>query len=287
MESALGKPIGYLATAKCTLGPSEYLQLDPVIEEAASNFGAYFGMKEADHNLRLIAARISHDMVAPIVSIRNRVRFVTNQFMEMPHEETLRRLQDIALDAQTLLRLTQSISEFEGTPQPETPQPTDIYTDIVLKSVHDLRRAFNQSGTRQPVLDARNLESLPKLRLPQRALWQIVYNLLVNMAKYGEKGANARHPRIQVEATEDTYDLIFENWGEGIATDERDKIFEEGYRGRSGATRTVGTGLGLSVARHLARSQLNGDVVLASEKNPTQFRLRIPKKWDKQTGAQE
>jgi two-component system, OmpR family, sensor kinase len=49
--------------------------------------------------------------------------------------------------------------------------------------------------------------------------------------------------------------------GPGLADDERDAVFERFHRGRAGAAGPPGSGLGLSIARELARGW-NGDVTL-------------------------
>jgi two-component system, OmpR family, sensor kinase len=49
--------------------------------------------------------------------------------------------------------------------------------------------------------------------------------------------------------------------GPGVAEDERDAVFDRFHRGRAGATRPSGSGLGLSIARELARDW-DGEVTL-------------------------
>jgi signal transduction histidine kinase len=78
--------------------------------------------------------------------------------------------------------------------------------------------------------------------------------------------AGAR-PRIRVE-----------DQGQGVPEDERDRIFERFYRVQGPAYRhRAGTGLGLYVARELARRQ-GGDVVLewTSEGEGSRFALELP-----------
>ena len=63
-------------------------------------------------------------------------------------------------------------------------------------------------------------------------------------------------------------------WDEGnpINIEEREKIFEKGFRGKSGA-KIAGSGIGLALARDLAR-QLGGDLKLVV--NPSQFQNSLP-----------
>ncbi len=67
------------------------------------------------------------------------------------------------------------------------------------------------------------------------------------------------------------------NTGPEIAPDERDRIFDRFYRSDPARTRRVdGTGLGLSLAREIARAH-GGDLVLAASGNDeTVFALSLP-----------
>jgi signal transduction histidine kinase len=62
--------------------------------------------------------------------------------------------------------------------------------------------------------------------------------------------------------------------GPGVLPEERDAIFDRFRRG-TGATHDGGSGLGLPIARELAR-RMGGDVELVSAGGPTTFRLRLP-----------
>jgi signal transduction histidine kinase len=63
--------------------------------------------------------------------------------------------------------------------------------------------------------------------------------------------------------------------GPGVADDERRRIFEPGARGEAARSREGGAGLGLSLARRLARSA-GGDVAVASSSSGARFVLSLP-----------
>jgi signal transduction histidine kinase len=64
--------------------------------------------------------------------------------------------------------------------------------------------------------------------------------------------------------------------GPGVAHDERETIFEPGVRGRVGEAGGLdGAGLGLSLARRLARSA-GGDVEALTDLPGGRFLIRLP-----------
>ena len=94
---------------------------------------------------------------------------------------------------------------------------------------------------------------------------EIVANLLENAFRYSPPQSS-----IGIEVTEDGICI----WDEGIPIneEEREKIFEKGFRGESGS-KISGSGIGLALARDLAR-QLGGDLKLFV--NPSQFQNSLP-----------
>jgi signal transduction histidine kinase len=72
--------------------------------------------------------------------------------------------------------------------------------------------------------------------------------------------------------------FMVEDDGPGVAEDERDRIFEPGVRGSAAAGEEIGprgAGLGLSLARRLARAA-SGDVEVEPGQSGARFRVRLP-----------
>tara|TARA_Y100001968_G_C18869730_1_gene486630 strand:- start:33 stop:566 length:534 start_codon:yes stop_codon:yes gene_type:complete len=95
---------------------------------------------------------------------------------------------------------------------------------------------------------------------------EIVANLLENAFRYSPPQAS-----MGIELISNGICI----WDEGspINEDEREKIFEKGFRGESGS-KMSGSGIGLALARDLAR-QLGGDLRLVV--NPSKFKNSLPK----------
>ncbi|GMV99755.1 MAG: hypothetical protein AMXMBFR84_08940 [Candidatus Hydrogenedentota bacterium] len=102
---------------------------------------------------------------------------------------------------------------------------------------------------------------------------QVVQNLMSNAVKY-----NRKHGKIGVKLESNgTHTMLsVANTGPGIAEEDRPHIFDRFYRGDKARTRRVGAGLGLSLAREIARAH-NGDLLLIeSKEDRTVFQLTLP-----------
>jgi signal transduction histidine kinase len=99
----------------------------------------------------------------------------------------------------------------------------------------------------------------------------IVQNLLENARKYNRSGG---HIRVAAREESDHVVLTIGNTGRTIAGPAREHIFERFHRGEMGEN-VPGHGLGLNLARELARFH-GGDVRLVrSEDDWTEFEVRF------------
>ena len=105
-------------------------------------------------------------------------------------------------------------------------------------------------------------------------LRQILLNLLSNAIKFTNEGSVTLE--VRTAGAEMMY--VVSDTGIGIAPEHRARIFEPFYQVEmSKARRVAGTGLGLSVTRHLARL-LGGDVNLCDQHTPgCKFEVRLPR----------
>ena len=119
-------------------------------------------------------------------------------------------------------------------------------------------------------------ENLPPLTTDIVKVRQILVNLLSNAGKFTEKGGIAITVR---QSDAGIVSFSVKDTGIGIETKNFDRVFEEFQQVDSSSTRKYkGTGLGLPIARRLAR-MLGGDLTVESElgKGST-FTLTVPSK---------
>jgi two-component system OmpR family sensor kinase len=100
---------------------------------------------------------------------------------------------------------------------------------------------------------------------------RILQPVLENACRYG-----ATHVRVSIERQDSTVRYVVADDGPGVSPSERESIFEPGVRGRLGeAGGPDGAGLGLSLARRLARST-TGDVEALADTRGGRFVVRLP-----------
>jgi signal transduction histidine kinase len=102
---------------------------------------------------------------------------------------------------------------------------------------------------------------------------QILLNLLSNAVKFTERG----HVALTLTERDGGIVVVVEDSGIGISKENADRVFEPFWQVQQSATRQVGgTGLGLSVARRLARL-LGGDLALESTPGEgSRFTVMLP-----------
>jgi len=100
---------------------------------------------------------------------------------------------------------------------------------------------------------------------------RILQPILENACRYG-----ATRVRVGIGRENSTVVYTVEDDGPGVADGERDRIFEPGVRGvAQRPSNDEGAGLGLSLARRLARS-VDGDVVTDATATGGRFLIRLP-----------
>ncbi|HEX9107591.1 MAG TPA: ATP-binding protein, partial [Longimicrobiales bacterium] len=101
----------------------------------------------------------------------------------------------------------------------------------------------------------------PMVRADAARLRQVLVNLLANAAKYTEAGGRIR---LEVAPSSGGVKIRIFDTGSGIPAEKLEAIFRPFERVDNGFTRTTeGAGLGLAIARDLARG-MGGDLVVAS-----------------------
>jgi signal transduction histidine kinase len=97
---------------------------------------------------------------------------------------------------------------------------------------------------------------------------RVLQPVIENACRYGRSNVS-----VSVARSDGTVAYLVQDDGPGVAEEERETIFEPGSRGHAGsADGTFGAGLGLALARRLARS-VAGDVVATGEG----FRITLPR----------
>jgi signal transduction histidine kinase len=138
-----------------------------------------------------------------------------------------------------------------------------------------LEGVLDDSLTLAEPLDLKVEADIPKhllLNADPTFFAMIAQNLVENAVKYNSPGGRIR---VEARAVNGEVEMTIGNTGHGIPKDRTGQLFERFYRVRGGE-RVPGHGLGLSIARELARAH-GGDVELVrSDDSWTEMRVRLP-----------
>ena len=99
---------------------------------------------------------------------------------------------------------------------------------------------------------------------------RILQPLLENACRYG-----SRMVTVSIVRADGSVRYTIDDDGGGVAAEERERIFDPGVRGSQGARNDAGAGLGLALARRLARSA-HGEVEALVRPGGGRFVVRLP-----------
>jgi len=204
-------------------------------------------------------SNVSHELKTPLTSIKGFIETLREGALE-DKETAFRFLNIIEIEAERLSALIDdilSLSEIEHGPTTIDIQETDLYE--LTKDVFDLL-----AGT----AEKRNITLLNQIspgtfiRTDGPKLSQLLINLVDNAIKYNKKNGSVE---VSSSRLKGIIEICVADSGIGIEEAHLDRIFERFYRVDKGRSKDEGsTGLGLSIAKHLAK-MLNGDIKVKSE----------------------
>lgn len=206
-------------------------------------------------------ATVSHELRTPLTPIIGYVNLLRTRSDRMPAHKRTQALDLIADRADHLSRLVEDLllASRIGDGQDEMALQVTLgsheFVPIVRQVVSDL-------NSDRIVLELPE-EPVPAWCDKGRAV-QVVGNLVGNALKYS---ADTAQVTVRLRQQDQRVHLDVCDQGRGIPTDQLDKVFEKFHRVDDPMTMsTSGTGLGLFIARRLARA-MDGDVSVASTLN--------------------
>ncbi|MGQ9650120.1 MAG: ATP-binding protein [Phycisphaerae bacterium] len=230
--------------------------------------------REIDELRRDFVSTVSHELRTPLSSIGSYVEMLLDDEV---HGEDQRRqfYRIIEGETQRLKRLVDNvlnISRIEAGALPIHREPVRI-NDVAFDVVKALAP---QAEEKSLVLDFQAEEVLPDLRADRDLLHQAVMNVVGNSIKYTPSGGWIRvTTALDREASRLTI-TVADN-GIGIPTDDLPYVFDKFYRAKEGAGVAGGTGLGLSLVRHIVETIHHGEVCVSSKHGRgTTMSLRFP-----------
>jgi two-component system osmolarity sensor histidine kinase EnvZ len=197
-------------------------------------------------------AGVSHDLRTPLTRMKLELAMMGDE----PGIDELR--QDVA-EMEHMISGYLAFARGEGSEEAAAVNLSDLLDEIAT----DARRA----GTLLWLEPAETIE----VAVRPKALKRCIVNLVTNAAKFGN------HVWLSMVVGEVAVDIIVDDDGPGIPTDKRREVFRAFSRlERSRNPDTGGVGLGLTIARDIARTH-GGDILLSeSPRGGLRATVRLP-----------
>ena len=212
-------------------------------------------------------ANMTHDMRTPLTGILGMTELLERETQDSRHRYLLANLRKATDSLLTVVDGIMHYSLLEADRQPTCCAPFSLRAELGA-CIAVLRPACASRDIRLSLVTD---DTVPdRLVGDGFRLRQALGNLLGNAVKFTEKGSvTLRVTRAESQAPEGRCALSFQviDTGRGIPTDEQERIFESFEQGSgvrdSGDQHETGVGLGLAIARNIAR-RFGGDLTLSS-----------------------
>ena len=216
-----------------------------------------------------LAASVAHEVRNPLTGVRSLAQRMAGE--EVDPERWRRYATVIVAEVGRIDRIVGNLLELarRGPRWAESGKPTELaplFQDLVL-----LTAARAERGSVRLEVDAGDVAA----PAPREALAQALLNLLLNAIRHSPPGGTVR----LIARPGDPMEIRVRDQGPGVPPGDRERIFEPFHTGAGG------TGLGLSVVRHLARELDWGLSVADAPEGGAEFRIRIPCRSDPPIGG--
>ena len=182
-----------------------------------------------------VLAALGHDLRSPLTALRVHAELVEEDDIRGSMISSIEEMQEM---------VDQTLAFARGMATSEEVQTLDV--DFFLEKL------------RQDMAGDFELRDIPEMqvRLRPNAIRRALRNLVENAERYGDRAV------VTAEVDDDSLAIKVLDEGPGIPTEDLERVFEPFFRlEKSRSRNTGGSGLGLSIARTIARAH-GGDVIL-------------------------
>ena len=223
-----------------------------------------------DEVRRDFVANISHELKTPIGAVGLLAEALVSASDDPP--QVRRFAKRLTKESQRLARITQEIielSRLQATDALNKAELVDI--DHVVAVAIDQNRVLAESHKVQLITGG---DAGAEVFGDETLLATALHNLVSNAIQYSPKGSRVG---VGVSETDGIVEIAVTDQGVGIQEDELDRVFERFFRSDPARSRnTGGSGLGLSIVKHVVQNH-GGDVRVWSQPgNGSTFTMRLP-----------
>jgi signal transduction histidine kinase len=237
---------------------------------AADMIGAYWereaareGLMELAHAKDRFIAAVSHELRTPLAAVMGFAGELAHNSDRYTSEE-LAEMADFVYTQS--VELTELVNDLLTAERAASGNLTITTGDVML--LEECYRAVDSVPLDRPPIDVSGIEVAAHADgLRTR---QILRNLITNAVKYGGDTI-----KVEVAAEGAIARVTVRDNGSGVRSPDGERIFDPYYRAAESESKPDSVGLGLSVARQLARL-MKGDLIYRRAKGWTEFELTLP-----------
>jgi len=253
LSRRISAPICALTETARKLGQGDFSQRVQVrdkteVGELGQAFNSMAGDLEKGERLRRnMVADVAHELRTPLSNVRGYLEAIREGVVK-PDAATIRSLEEETTLLSRLVDDLQDLSLAEAGKLELVCQSEDV-AELINRTVAAMQA---QAIAKEVSLSTDLPQGLPLVNIDSQRINQVLRNLLENALAHTAKG-----DAINVAAARqgDWVEISVADTGEGIPPDDLPNIFERFYRvDKSRARATGGSGLGLTIAKHLVES---------------------------------
>jgi signal transduction histidine kinase len=224
----------------------------------------------ADRARRDLVAAVSHDLRTPLASLRLLAEAVEDGVVE--GDERARYLAQMQTHISALSSMIDDLFELSRL------EAGDI--EWSMQQVEIAHLVDEAVAAMRPQAQSRGVEVVAELptdpaiaRADPERLQRVLFNLIQNAIRHTPADGSVT---VRAERAAGAVEIEVADTGEGIAPDERERVFEAFVRGRANDARSGdGAGLGLAIARAIVEAH-GGRIWLAPSQQGTRVRFSVP-----------
>ena len=211
------------------------------VNEAAEKIAAVIVQKNREARLTLDAARLGHLTKAPVHGIFGFVEKAQNALQigdKVDLEKALDGVNQLASD------IDRMVMSYLGAT--DTESETNVYLGHLIDSlVLRLSPLAEMHGVK--IVKTSSFSIVPEITINSLKVEIVLVALLDNAIKYSDP---EKEVRISIHKTSSGYQLLVSNRGQGIREQEKEKIYEMGFRSPARPKKFIsGSGVGLAMAK--------------------------------------
>lgn len=241
---------------------------------ASNNQAELEQLKRLETYRREFIGNVSHELKTPIFNIQGYIHTLLDGGLEDPEinidylkraDKSVERMITIVEDLETITQLESGVITLDKSKFDLVDLAKDVIESVEKKAKEkDIKVKFEK----RPEKSLKVMGDKDRIR-------QVLTNLVMNSVKYGKKGGRTE---IQLFETEEKIWVEISDDGIGIPEKHLPRIFERFYRiDKSRSREAGGSGLGLSIVKHIIEAHEEQINVKSKEGEGTTFSISLQK----------